>query len=77
MLEFCGQIGWKFLFLEDLDWIQVSLKTFKLTLMHFIHEILRFEKFLHKTALFFKSLKFQDFQLIEAVARPIENTIKI
>ena len=45
--------------------------------MHFIHKILCFEEFLHKTALFFKNLIFLDFRSIELVAQLIENAIKI
>ena len=40
-------------------------KTFNLILMHFIHETLCFEEFLHKIALFFKNLNFPNFRLIE------------
>ena len=44
--------------------------------MHFIHEILCFEEFLHKIALFFKNLIFPDFWSIKPVSRPIEIAIK-
>ena len=44
--------------------------------MHFIHETLRFEEFLHKIALFFKNLSFLDFRSIESVSRLFENAIK-
>ena len=51
-------------------------KNINLILMHFIHETLRFEEFLHKIALFFKKLIFPDFRLIELVARLIKIVIK-
>ena len=43
-------------------------KNINLILMHFIHETLHFEKFLHKIALFFKNLSFLDFRSIESVS---------
>ena len=52
-------------------------KAFHLILMHFIHKILCFEKFLHKIALFFKNMIFPYCRLIESVSRPIEIAIKI
>ena len=60
-------------------WVEFMcfLKTFNLILMHFIHEILCFEEFLHKIALFFKKFSFPDFRLIEDVSRPIKIVIKI
>ena len=51
-------------------------KNINLILMHFIHETLRFEEFLHKIALFFKNLSFLDFRSIESVSRLFENAIK-
>ena len=51
-------------------------KNINLILMHFIHETLRFEEFLHKIALSFKNLSFLDFQSIESVSRLFENAIK-
>ena len=51
--------------------------TFNLILMHFIHQTMCFEEFLHKIDLFFKNLFFLDFRLIESVSRPIEIAIKI
>ena len=60
-------------------WVEFKCfwKTFKLILMHFIHEILWFEEFLHKITLFFKDLSFLDFRSIEAISRLIEIAIKI
>ena len=51
-------------------------KNINLILMHFIHETLRFEEFLHKIALFFKNFSFLDFRSIESVSRLFENAIK-
>ena len=66
----------KILFLKF--WVENKCfwKTFKLILMYFIHEIICFEWFLHKLALFFKKLIFPDFRSIEAVTRPIEIALK-
>ena len=44
--------------------------------MHFIHKIQCFEEFLHKLALFFRKLFFQEFRSIELVSQPIEIAIK-
>ena len=57
--------------------LSVYEKTFNLILMHFIYEILCFEEFLHKFAMFFKNLIFPYCQSIESVAQPIEIVIKI
>ena len=57
----------KILILGDLGSIQVFWKAFYLILMHSIHKILCFKVFLHKAALFFKNLIFQDFRSIKGV----------
>ena len=51
-------------------------KNINLILMHFIHETLRFEEFLHKIALSFKILSFLDFRSIEFISRLFKNVIK-
>ena len=68
MFEFWRQISWKTCFWKI--WVEFMCfwKTFNLILMHFFHEILWFEEFLHKIALFFKNPIFPDFQSIEYVA---------
>ena len=57
-------IGWKFegnkcenLVFEVLGWKQMFLKNFKLILIHFIHEILWIECFLHKTSVVFQKIQ--------------------
>ena len=78
IFKFWGQKKkfWKYCFWKI--WVEFKCfwKTFKLIPMHFIHEILCFEWFMHKLALFFKNLIFPDFRSIEVVARPIEIAIK-
>ena len=71
-----GHIGWKTCFWEI--WVEFKCfwKTFNLILMHFIHEILCYEEFLHKIALIFKNLIVPDFWSIKPVSRPIEIAIK-
>ena len=51
-------------------WVENSCfwKTFKLILMHFIHEITWVELFLHNLLLFFENFKFLEFQ-------PIKNSL--
>ena len=43
--------------------------------MHFIHEINWFECFLHKTSVVFQNSIFPEFQSIECVFLPIENSL--
>ena len=50
-------------------------KTFKLILMHFIHEILWIECFLHKTSIVFQKSSFPEFLSIECVFWLIENPL--
>ena len=61
--EIWGQIDWKSCFWKI--WVEFKCfwKNFNLILMHFIHEILCFEEFLHKIAPFFKKKKFSKFSI--------------
>ena len=56
-------------------WGQKVWKTFKLILMHFIHEIIWIECFLHKLLLFFKKSCFLEFRSIKHVFWSIENPL--
>ena len=60
-------------------WVELKCfwKIFNLILMHFIHKILCFEKFLHKSALFFKNFEIPDFWSIKVASWSIEIAIKI
>ena len=60
---FLGTKRLKTLFLEDLGWIHVFLKTFKFILMHLIHEICWFEWFLHKIFIVFQNCHFSRFSI--------------
>ena len=75
--------GWQnlcFWWLETLFWSfwvenWCFWKTLKLILMHFIHEIIWIEWFLHNLLQFFKKFKFLEFPPIECVFRPIKNPL--
>ena len=65
----------KILFLKFYVENKCFWKTFKLILMHLIHEINWFDCFLHKLLLFFKRSCFPDFRSIECVSWPIKNPL--